>query len=265
MTTLESPTNSSLSRGLSILSLIQSSGRLRAIEVSETLGVPLSTVYRYITTLRSAGYIIEVDGYLLPSERLTESGGESEHLVRYAEPVLRRLRDLTNMSLVLAVRIHTAAVCLEASFAHPKHKISFQRGQTRPLYAGASALPLLAFAPPSVRQEVLDSGFRTYTSATPSRAVIDDELDHIRTTGFAVSFGHLTPGMCAVGVPVIVDGRCLCTLSMVGESPFRISIDESVSLLREGVRELLARMSSSAAREAWLSPDQTEAEVTLTG
>lgn len=257
---VESPTNSSLSRGLDILGLVQQSGRLRASDISATLGIPLSTVYRYITTLRGSGFIIEVDGYLLPSERLAESGEHSEHLVRYAEPVLRRLREQTGMSLVLAVRIHTAAVCLEASFAHPKHKISFQRGQVRPLYAGGSALSLLAFAPPSIQREVLESDFRLYTSATPGAADVAAQLEQIRADGFAVSYGHLTPGMVAVGMPVIVDGRCLCSLSMVGESPLGIPVDSLLQLLREGVRELMARMPTSAVREAWLSPDDPQVD-----
>ena len=257
----ESPANSSLNRGLEILGLIQQAGRLRASDISTTLGIPLSTVYRYVSTLHSSGFIIEVDGYLLPSERLAESGERSEHLVRYAEPVLRRLREQSGMSLILAVRIHTAAVCLEASFAHPKHQISFQRGQVRPLYAGGSALSLLAFAPPSIQREVLESDFRLYTSVTPKPPDIMPLLEQIRTDGFAVSHGHLTPGMIAVGVPVIVDGRCLCSLSMVGESPLNIPIEALVQLLREGVRELIARISASAVREAWLSPDEPQVDV----
>ncbi len=248
--------NSSLSRGLDILSLVQETGRVRPAEVSRRLGVPLSTVYRYLGTLRDSGFIVDVDGHVMPSARLAETGEESEHLVHYAEPVLRRLRDRSMMTVILAVRIHTAAVCLEAAFAHPKHKISFQRGQVRALNAGGSALPLLAFAPKSVRREILEGGLRPYTAATPTRAELEREIDRVRATGYSVSYGHLTPGMAAVGVPVIVDGRCLCSISMVGEAPLAMPIGSAVQLLREGASELLARMPSESAREAWLSPEE---------
>ena len=229
---------------------------LEVADVSKKLDLPLSTVYRYVVILRDSGFIIDIDGYLIPSDKLAEAGDDSEHIVRYAEPVLRRLRDETKMTAILAVRIHAAAVCLEASFAHPKHKISFQRGQVRTLSAGGTALPLLAFAPSSVLREVLGNEVRPYTSATPKRVDLDVELERVRTEGYSVSYGHLTPGMCAVGVPVIVDGRCLCSLSLVGEAPLAMEVGEAVKLLREGAREMLARMPSRGAREAWLSPDE---------
>lgn len=247
---------SSLKRGLEILGLIQESGRLRPNDISERLDLPLSTVYRYIATLRSTGFMIDVDGYLLPSAKLAEPEEDPEHLVRYAAPVLKRIRDASNLTAILAVRIHTAAVCLEVAFAHPKTEISFQRGQVRALYAGASALPLLAFAPATIVREVVESDLRRYTSSTPERNEIERELEHVRAQGFAVSYGHLTPGMVAVGVPVIVDSRCLCSLSVVGEASTPTSVDQTVDTLRTGVRELLARMPSSAVQEAWLSPDE---------
>jgi DNA-binding IclR family transcriptional regulator len=246
---------SSLNRGLQILRLVQEAGRLRVAEIARRLDIPTSSVYRYVITLRESGFLIDVDGYIVPSARLAEHGDESSHLVRYAEPVLRRLRDQTTMSAILAVRIHTAAVCLEASFAHPKHKISFQRGQVRALNAGGSALPLLAFAPQSVVRDVLKAEIRPYTAATPNRREIEREIEHVRTAGYSVSYGHLTPGMAAVGVPVIVDGRCLCSLSLVGEAPFATPVEEVVQLLREGARELLARIPTSVAKEAWLTPE----------
>jgi DNA-binding IclR family transcriptional regulator len=252
------PGYSSLSRGLDILSLLQSSGRLRASDISERLDLPLSTVYRYVGALRESGFAIDVDGYLMPSNRLAETGADADadHLVHYSAPVLRRLRDQTHMTAILAVRIHTAAVCLEVSFAHAKHRISFQRGQVRALYAGASALPLLAFAPPSVLREVLESDFKRYTSATPKPVEMERELAQVRAEGYAVSYGHLTPGMVAIGVPVIVDGRALCSLSLVGETQSLAPVATLVDALRGGTRELLARMPSSAVQEAWLNPNE---------
>jgi len=247
---------SSLNRGLEILSLVRSAGRMRAADLSEKLDIPLSTVYRYLAVLRESGFAVEVDGYLLPSNLLAEAGNESEHLVEYCRPVLRRMREQTTLTAILAVRIHTAAVCLDVSYAHPQHKISFRRGQVRALYAGGSAQPLLAFAPASTVREVLDTDFRRYTAATPSPSEVEQQLKRIRSDGYAVSHGHLTPGMVAVGVPVIVDGRCLCSLSLVGETVTLANIDTLVETLRGGTRELLARMPSQAIQEAWLQPDE---------
>lgn len=245
--------NSSLSRGLEILSLIQESGRLRVVEVSRKLEVPLSTVYRYVTTLRDAGFVVEVDGLLMPSAKLAASGNETEHLVRYAAPVLRRLREASQMTALLTVRTHLAAVSLEVSFANPKYRISFRRGDVRALTAGASALPLLAFAPQSVIREALDGELLRYTSATPDKAMVEQEIEQIRRVGYAVSVGHLTPGMKAIGVPVIVDGHCICALSLVGEVAEALPVDRAVELLRAACGELLREIPSSIVEESWLN------------
>lgn len=251
---------SSLTRGLEIIDAVQRAGRMRAADLSEQLDLPLSTVYRYLKNLRESGFLIDVDGYMLPSQRLAEPGDESDHLVSYAAPVLAHMRDKTGMTALLTVRIHAAAVCLEASFAHPKHKISFQRGQIRALYAGASALPLLAFAPDQVVQEVLDGEFRRFTSSTPQRRETELEIERVQKDGYSVSYGHLTPGMVAIGVPVIVDGRCMCALSLVGEPAALAAVEQTVATLRTGAAELLARMPKKTAREAWLMPDDAENE-----
>lgn len=247
---------SSLNRGLEILTLLQQEGRLRTVDIARTLDIPISTAYRYIAVLKDSGFAVDVDGYLAPSDRLAEPAEESEHLLQYSTPVLRRLRDETSYTALLAVRVHTAALCLEAAFAHPKHKISFQRGKVRALYAGASALPLLAFAPPSVLREVLDTDFRRYTSSTPNPVEVEREVRQIRTDGYALSYGHLTPGMVALGVPVIVDGKCLCSLSLVGETQSLAEVDALVEVLRGGAAELLDRMPSSAIQEVWMHPDE---------
>src|SRR5699024_4634992 len=158
----------------------------------------LSTAYRYVAVLRENGYLIEINGYIVPSDRLAERGGEADHLVQYSRPVLRRLREITQLTAVLAVRIHSAAVCLDVAFAHPKHRISFQRGKVRPLYAGASALPLLAFAPPATQRSVLDGAMRKYTAQTLTHAELEAALADVRRDGYAVSHGHLTPGAAGV-------------------------------------------------------------------
>lgn len=246
---------SSLHRGLEILALLQEEGRLRAGTISERLNIPLSTVYRYAAVLRESGFAVETDGYLIPSSRLTEPGRESEHLVHYSAPVLHRLREQSSFTAVLAVRVHTAALCLEAVVAHPKHRISFQRGKIRGLHAGASALPLIAFGPQSVLREVLDTGLRRYTSATPDPDTLKEEVRRIRSDGYAVSHGQVTPGMIGVGVPVLVDGRCLCSLSLVGDAQSTARIDDLVELLNGGAQELRARMPTNAVSQAWVNHD----------
>ena len=208
----------SLQRGLQILKLVQNLGRASASDISRMLGVPLSTVYRYIGILKESGFAIEIDGALVPSERLAEGWSGTSNLVRLASPILNRLRTDTEMTSVLAVRIHTAALCLDVSYAHAQHRVAFRRGQMRSLHAGATALPLLATAPQPIIREVLTRGYRGYTSATLSPGELAHELERIRSMGHAVSLGQTTPGMMGVGVPVFSNNACIASLSLVGEA-----------------------------------------------
>lgn len=218
----------SLQRGLQILHLVQEKGRASATDISRELDVPLSTVYRYIAVLRESGFAIEVDGTLVPSERLAEGWSDISHLVRLANPILHALRTEMGMTSILAVRVHTVALCLAVAYAHPQHRISFRRGQMRSLHAGATALPLLAHAPDSIVKEVLSRGYRGYTAATLSPAQLAHELERVRTNAFAVSLGQTTAGMMGIGVPVIVNGACVASLSLVDEINTKHGTEEEI-------------------------------------
>lgn len=247
------PGYGSLQRGLRVLGLVQEQGRVRISEIGETLGIPASTVYRYVRALSGTGFAHENDGYLVAGERLAEKNtADSPHLVQMAAPVLRRLRQRSGMTAILAVRVHITALCLDVSYAHPQHRVSFRRGEVHNLYAGASALPLLAYAPSRVVRELLSGGLRPYTTATLTQELLDPYLKQVRQEGYAVSRGQVTPGMTAVGVPVVVDGQCLCSLSLVAEERrFAGALDAAVQLLREGAKELIGRLPASEDGNVW--------------
>lgn len=229
----------SLKRGLQILKLVQDLGRGSAADISRELGVPLSTVYRYLAIIKESGFAVEVDGGLVPSERLAEGWSDTSNLVRLAAPILHRLRAETEMTAVLAVRVHTAALSLEVSYAHAQHRISFRRGQMRSLHAGASALALLAHAPDPIVKEVLGRGYRGYTAATLGPAALAHELERIRTTRYAISIGQTTPGMMGIAVPVIANGTCIASLSLVDEIASKHADEaELVAALHAAAEEL---------------------------
>lgn len=243
----------SLQRGLQILQIVQDRGRMLIAEVSDELGIPLSTVYRYVAALKQSGFALEIDGYLIPGERLTETSDDSPHLVNVASVVLKRLRRESGMTAALAVRVNITAMCLAVELAHPKHRVSFAPGVVRSLYAGATALPLLAYAPERVVKELIDAELRPYTNATLTPDIIVPYLEQVRADGYAVSYGQVNPGMTGVGVPVMLDGKCLCSLSLLGNEYLSTDrLQRVVSLLKQGADELVARLSSLKRNEIWV-------------
>jgi DNA-binding IclR family transcriptional regulator len=241
----------SLIRGLEILEIVQHNARMRPQGIADGLRLPLSTVYRYLKTLKATGYLIEVDGHVMPSQKLAEPDNSATHLVRYAAPALRKLSAATQMTSVLTVRVHVAALCLDSVAVHPKHRISYQPGEVRALYAGASALPLLAYAPEPVLREILDGDLRRFTSATPDREGIIRAVERTRRQGYAVSEGYLTPGMAGFGVPVIVGGKCMCAISLIGEMQSLTRQETIVDTLKSFTGQLVEHMPIAVMEEAW--------------
>jgi len=65
-------------------------GSLRVEELAQAVDMPLSSVYRYVRTMREVGYLDEVAGAYSVGRRLAVSGRSTgaQHLVRLAEPHL---------------------------------------------------------------------------------------------------------------------------------------------------------------------------------
>lgn len=246
---------SALDRGLQILGFVQDNGRVTVAEIVAGLGIPSSSVYRYLGRLERAGYLVELDGQLLAGDRMADrSTDRRAHLMEFAQPVLNWLRGQSGLTVALTVRAHTAALCLDVRRGDGGW-VAYHPGEVLALYAGASALPLLAMAPVAVRNQVLRAKIQRFTAATPDRAGLRTELDAIRRDGYAVSRGWLTPGMTAVGVPVVVDGGCVCALSLVGPDHALVEADLAVRWLHRGAEEISRRITGSAA-PSWRLPDE---------
>lgn len=248
---------SSLDRGLEILGFIQDHGQVDVAGIIDGLGIPSSTAYRYTRLLKNAGFVAEVDGQLLPSRRLADRPADrSDHLVDVARPVLSWLRERSGLNVALTVRVHTAALCLDTRRCGIG-TVAFHPGRILALYAGASATPLLAMAPAPVQNQVLHGRLHRFTAATPEVAILREELALARRQGYHVSRGWLTPGMAAVGMPMVVAGSCLCALSLVGPDGALTDVTDPLRLLRHAVDELHTRLPQ-ALSTAWIPPDSPD-------
>ncbi len=247
----------SLRRGLQIIGVVQDAGRITVAELAAAVGLPLSTVYRYAATLRETGFIVDDDGHLVPGTRMAERSDENAHLINVAKPVLHRLRAATDLTVLMLIRVHTMALCLDWAPSRRRHRIFFRPGQVRPIAAGGSALPLLAFAPPPIVRAVLQRPVRGTTTASPTVQELTTLLSRIRAEGISVSRGHITPGLTSIGVPVMVADRCLCALSLVGEDdelPPGL-IDRRVEQTRRAAARIAATLPAAIASEDWSNAD----------
>lgn len=248
----------SLRRGLQIVSLIQDHGRLTVAELAAAVSLPLSTVYRYVAALRDSGFVVDDDGHLVPGTRMAEPSDENTHLIGVARPLARRLRDLTDLTVLIVVRVHTMALCLDWAPSRRGHRIFFGRGQIRPIAAGGSALPLLAFAPQHVIDMVLGRIARGQTAASPTAEQLATLLPRIRDEQVSISRGHITPGLTSIGVPVLIGGKCLCAISLVGEDnelPTGSVLDARIEQVKVAAAEMASALPAATAREEWSNAD----------
>lgn len=209
---------SSFTRGLDVLIAVARNGQMTVPELALELGVPLSTVYRYVRSLRDYGLVEEAGGLYVPGWRLMDIAGHHLTHTRLAEVGGEHLRTLTyqtSETAVLAVRAGSHAICLRQSISpHPDH-YAFRINELLPLHAGAGSRVLLAYAPRPI-VEITLSHLTRYSANTPTAERLVELIATTRREGFAISHGEFQAGAVAIGVPVFVAGELACSLTVAG-------------------------------------------------
>lgn len=206
-------------RGLNVLIAVGEYGELRAEEIAAEVEVPVSTVYRYLRTLRDMELVEERDGSYVPGWRLLELSGQDlahTRLVEVGHSFLREISEATGETAVLTVRAGTHAVCLRQVESRRPLRLAFKIGQLLPLYAGAGQRVLLAYAPSTVVEQVLRNPLRSITERTLDRQVVERQLEEIRRNSYLISHGELYDGAVAVAIPVFASGEIICSLTVAG-------------------------------------------------
>lgn len=236
----------SLERGLDVLSHIALHGPTTADAISASVGLPLSTTYRYITSLRETGYIADYEGHFdLGLRALRVMRPEALHrcLAALSSPVMFDLVAKTQETALLTVRDGWSATCIELVEPRRAVRFSFRRGISLSLHKGASAKPLLAHMDPAFVRRYLEARVGWDEGQDPAK--VWDELADVRAKGLAITVSELDPGAVGVGVPVFWDGQIAACVSVVGPSS-RLAdrrIREIVSAVRDAGVGLTALLS----------------------
>jgi DNA-binding IclR family transcriptional regulator len=210
---------SSFARGLRVFTTITEQGSVNAGAIAVFLDMPISSVYRFLGTLKELDLIVEVNNkYQLGStfRALASQGLDHERRAKFSLPVLRRLVSETGETADLLVRSGLSAICVQEAESRFTMRIGLHVGAPLQLHAGAEQRVLLAFAPPQVIEEVISRGLRRYTAATLSADKLLSSLEQTRKKKIAISRGEYVSGAVAVGVPVFVRGQPVCSVGVAG-------------------------------------------------
>lgn len=225
--------DSSFARGLRLLRSVAERPGARADELAAQLGMPVSTVYRYLRTLTDTGFVERRGGtYHLDPSILIGGGANvtSALLVAAAGPVLASLAERAGETALLVRRVGTAVVCLDVTEPSRPLRVVATPGDVSPLVGGVVGHILLAFAPP----EVVDG--------TPGTTrAIRAELARIAAAGAGIGEESVPDPVVTVAVPIIRADGIAGALALRGpagrcDGAWR---ERAVGLLREGAHAIV--------------------------
>ncbi|WP_345412629.1 IclR family transcriptional regulator [Actinomycetospora chlora] len=239
--------NSTADRALDILGMFGDDVPvITGSQVAARLGVARSTGYRYIQTLIANRYLEEAPGggfrlgmRLLELARLAR---RTYGLSEIAVPVLSELAAAVDETVLLTRRVGDLVVCLDRAESQVHRvRISYERGSTLPLNAGASALVLLAWTDPAEARTLLERAtLQSFTSSTLTDVdALMARLEQIRDDGFSVTRSELDHDVLGVAAPIRDgEGRVAAAVSVAAVAS-RIS--------RQGEEEIRRQVCRAAA------------------
>jgi DNA-binding IclR family transcriptional regulator len=225
--------NSTADRALDIVAMFSEEVPVvSGVEVAARLDVARSTGYRYLQSLVSHRYLEEAPGggfrlglRILELARLAR---RTYGLSEVAEPVLAELAAATGETVLLTRRVGDLVVCLDrAESAAHRVRISYERGSTFPVNAGASALVLLAWNDPTEVRTLLESTrLERFTPATLTDVdALMERLARIRADGYSLSRSELDHDVLGVAAPIRGDGGSVVAAVSVAAVASRVSAE----------------------------------------
>jgi DNA-binding IclR family transcriptional regulator len=228
---------------------------LGVTEIAHSLGLSKAVVHRILASFRAKDFV-ELDEttrrYSLGPKILTLGLTYLDRVdvVSVARDVMTRLCALTQETATLSLRSGDQRVYVDQVTPNRDVKMSVTLGLPYPLHAGASSKAFLAFLPPAEIEAYLSGSLSPLTPSTVvDRRTLSKELEHIRTVGYAQSFGERMEGAGAVAAPVFGrDGLPAGVISVSGPiERFRGEAERAAELLLRETNDASARLGYRSA------------------
>lgn len=177
-------------------------------ELSEMLGMSMSTVHRMITALVVKGFV-QKDTSTAKYRAgpwvfdVAFSYLRQLDLPQVALPYMTRLRDETRETVTLSLLQGTSRIYLAQIESPQEIRQTIETGSRHALHLGGSGKAILAFLP----EAEIEAYLAAHARQSPGQGAIDAnhlhaELRSIRREGFAASRSERLPGAASVAAPV---------------------------------------------------------------
>ena len=247
-----------LERALDVLTLFHDTDQrtLGVTEISQELDLSKAVVHRILASFRAKGFV-ELDEdtrrYSLGPKILFLGLTYLDRidLRGVAREAMGELCEKTGETATLSIRSGGTRVYIDQVTPIRDVKMVVQLGTPFPLHAGASSKAFLAFLPRAEQDSYLAQ--RRLDKLTPltitDAKALRAELESIRSSGYAQSFGERMAGAGAVAAPLFgYDDVPLAVISVCGPiERFRDEADDAARLLLEVTQRASARMGYRTA------------------
>lgn len=217
---------------------------LSLTELSQGLETPMSSTLALVRTLVSRGYVYQTrKRSYYPTKKLMMLCGlidAKDPILDALRPYLRRARDLSNETAVLATREDLQVIYLDTEQSTQAIRYMAQAGEARLLHANSSGKALLSSLEDDELDTLLDRmEMQALTPATlTSRKRLLDDLELSRRRGWAANVAESVVDLAAVASPFSLAGKWY-SLSIVGPiTRMQAAWDQHVAVLAGIMRDL---------------------------
>jgi IclR family acetate operon transcriptional repressor len=199
-------------KAMQVLQLVcEAPGPIALNDLVRAAELPKTTVFRYLRTLATMRLVEHdqtTDRYRpgIGLWSLTHATNPYETLRQTCRPEMKRLQQRFNETVNLGVLSGSDVVYLDIVESERSLRMQAKIGASDPLHSTALGKVLLAFRPPVQRDALLPKSLTRLTPNTiVDRAALLEQLDIIRTTGYAVDLGENEEGSCCLAAPICDD------------------------------------------------------------
>lgn len=242
-----------LERGLAVLEYLAEhpEGKTQG-ELAEILKCPVASLFRMMLCLEQQKYVArdpKTKVFRLTSRMLSigQRAVCELDLVGTALPVMRRLRDNLQDTIVLGVLSDGEVIVIESALGTHLFRFAVTMGHRTVPHASAPGKAIIAFLPEPEQSRTIEGlSFKKYNRNTiTSPRAFRKALDKIRKDGYAVDQGEEYAGIYCLGAPIFDrNGFPVAAIWITGPDT-RVPPSDYPRIgqeLREGALEISARL-----------------------
>lgn len=217
-------------------------------EIARSIGMPIPTAYRFVTTLREKGLLEREarSGHYSLGLKLLELEGvihSKMDLESVSIPLLKELAATSGETVQLTVINSDRGICTYVEESSSPLRMAPEKGGVLPLNAGASVQVILAFLPEEDQKRIFRRPLERFTDHTIINAEeLERRLAKIRKQGYGMTFGEVYLGSVGIASPIFDrSDRVIASVAISG--PIQRMTKERREVIRREVVRVAHRIS----------------------